>query len=282
MTYELEYRSANGSIMFSLKTGFVIGKAQSFDEQTVDFSAAENGGQLGDVVESQRVTGKTMRFSGTLLGDASAKRRQLLHVIAPLQRATLVFDGKYTMDVYPKATPQIERFTRNPAFTFTLYAPFPFWGFRDWDSAMLLGLERGFRFPFNPYNPSPFRFSSYTRAAYVPAVNTGEVDVNWKAHIVAVQETNNPYIRNFVTGETVKLWRTFAPGESAVIDGTGDELTVTLYDAQGNASDGFTDLDIYSTAFPLRPGDNLITCGSDDEGAVMRAQLLWRPAISGV
>lgn len=282
MTYTLTYQSPNGEITFGLHTGFVIGKAQSFDEQTVDFSTAEGGGQLGDTVESQRVTGKTLRFAGTILGADDVKRRQMLHVIAPLQRGVLIFNGTHRMEVYPKTTPQIERYQRNPAFTFTLYAPFPFWGLMDWDSVMLLGLERGFRFPFNPYNPSPFRFSSYTRAAYVHAYNTGEVAVPWRAQLYAMQQTTNPYIANYLTGQRVKLWRVLAPGESVLIDGTGDELTVTIYDAAGNAEDGFRTLDIDSEAFPLQPGDNLMTSSSDDEGAVMRAQLMWRPAIAGV
>lgn len=282
MNYTLEYKSANGAITFSLKTGFVISKPQSFDEQTVDFSTAKTSGQLGDVVESQHVRGKTLRFSGTIIGEAAEKRKQMLHAIAPLQRGELVFNGTHIMTVYPKSTPQIDRYSRNPNFAFTLYAPFPFWGLADWDSVILMGIERGFRFPFNPRNPNPFRFSSYTRAAYVKAVNNGEVDVPWRAHLLAMQETHNPFISNFLTGEKVKLWKTLSAGESAVIDGTGDELTVTFYSDQGAQSDGFAAMDIDSKAFLLKPGDNLISCGSDDDGMVMRAQLLWRPAISGV
>ena len=147
---------------------------------------------------------------------------------------------------------------------------------------MLLGLVRKFRFPFVMPPNVPFRFSEYSKTAYVNVYNEGEVAVPWRATLYAVTEVNNPYIQNFVTGDRMQLYLTMPAGSGATIDCTGDEVAVTIYNADGSEENGFTLLDIDSEAFALQPGDNLIRCGCDEEGTALRAQLQWQPAISGV
>ena len=277
---ELIYTSPNGQIVFSLQSGIVISRIEALDSQEVKFSTTEKPNGIGDKVESQRVTGKKLRVIGSIIGDAADARRRLNHIIAPLQEGTLTFNGAYQMRVYPQKTPQIERYATNPAFTFILYAPQPFWGLMEWQSTLLLGLVRRFRFPFTMNGK--YRFSEFSRAAYANAHNSGEVPVSWKATLYAVNEVRNPYIENFATGQRVKLWHVMEPGAGVTIDCTGDELSVTCYSADGTQINGFTLLDLDSDAFELQPGDNLIRCGCDEEGTALRAQLQWQPAISGV
>ena len=283
MTYTLEYAAENGKkITFSIESGYIIESMADPTSQNISFQTSSGIRNIGAKMEAQEVEPKRISITGTLLGNAEEKRRKMVHAIVPMVKATITFDGKYKLDVWPQKTPEIERFTENPKFNFTLFAPFPYWRSADGKAVDLLGISKQFRFPWNISKPSPFRFSTYTQAAYTNVFNGGTVPSKWRAEFHARTDVSRPSIRNMVTGEFVKLNMDLLAGESAVIDTTGQELSVKHYDAFGAETDAFEHLDIDSSPFDLVVGDNLLKTEAEENKEGLSVRIVYSDYVSGV
>lgn len=283
MTYKLRYISDSGrSVSFGLESGIVISKFSDPTSQNISFDTATRADNMGEKIGAQRVEGKYFSLSGVLLGDAANNRKKLLQTIIPLQKGRMIFDDAYEIEVYPSKTPEIERYPDNPNFNFALYAPYPFWRTQAQNSVTLMGLTKSFRFPWNISDPNPFRFSTRTISAYTNAYNAGNVPAKWKLEFYAHTRVKNPHIENMLTGAVVRLLLELAPGEKALIDTTGQEVSVTRYSAEGTAADAFDTLDINSQFFTLAVGDNLIKTGAADNLSGLDARLIYASYVSGV
>lgn len=283
MTYTLEYESITGKkITFSLKSGYIIARMSDPTSQIISFKTSSGVGNIGEKVESQIVDPKRISISGTLKGNAVEKRKKMMQTIVPGTRATITFDEKYKLDVYPQKTPEIERYTENPQFNFTLYAPFPYWRSAEGKATDLLGLSKSFRFPWNISSPNPFRFSTFTEAFYTNVYNGGNVPSKWRAEFYARTDVVAPSILNMVTGEFVKLNLSLAAGESAIVDTTGQELSVKHYTVSGEESDAFEQLDIDSNPFDLLVGDNLLKTDAEENREGLSVRMVYNDYVSGV
>lgn len=283
MTYTLEYASANGKkIIFSIASGYIIGSMTDPTSQNVTFQTSTGIRNIGAKMETQVVDPKRISITGTLLGNAEEMRRKMIQTIVPMVKATITFDGKYKLDVYPQKTPEIERYRENPQFNFTLFAPFPYWRSAEGKAVVLLGLTKSFRFPWNISNPSPFRFSTLTEVMYTNVFNGGTVPSKWRAEFHARTNVYRPSIINMVTGEFVKLNMELLAGESAVVDTTGQELSVKHYTAQGEETDAFEHLDIDSTPFDLVVGDNLLKTDAEENRTGLSVRIVYNDYVSGV
>lgn len=226
---------------------------------------------------------KTFPVRGTILGPADAIRVQMLHVIAPLAECTLIFNNEYEMTVYVKTSPDVERYEQNARFSFSLYAPFPYWRKREKSNETLVGLKPLFSFPWNISDPNPFSFSEYVEVGYVTINNTGEAPASWTATLLALDEVVNPRIYNMATGIYVRLTHTMETGETVMISTEGEELTVAIEAPDGTRKDGFQYLDLESEPFQLAVGENYIkTDAEDDTTSALRANLSFQPIFVGV
>lgn len=280
--YRLTFKNDIGSIDFSVENGIVIEKIDSLTKQNVNFETTASNRDVGEKLEHQRVEPKTMTIRGTLLGKCDAKRKQMMHVIAPLSVGKLIFDDTYELTVYVKSSPDIERYAVNSRFSFTLFAAYPFWAKKDKTKTTLVGLRGLFSFPWNISDPNPFKFSEYVEVGYVTVNNTGEAPAYWTVTFLALDEVTNPRIYNMETAEYVKILRTMATGEQITISTEGDELTVTITGADGTVSDGFRYLDVESIPFKLQVGENYIKTDAEANTAALRASISFHPAFVGV
>lgn len=283
MTYTFEYDAGGGKkLLFSADSGYMIESMSDPTSQEVTFGTSAGIGNIGAKVETQTVEPKRLSISGTLLGDARNKRRKMVQTIVPCTRATVTYDGKYKLDVYPQKTPEIERYALNPRFNFVLYAPFPYWRSAENKAVDLLGLAKSFRFPWNISDPAPFRFSTLTQALYTNVYNGGTVPSKWRAEFLARTDVDTPSILNIQTGECVKINMALSAGESIVVDTTGQELSVTHIGVSGTATDAFEYLDIDSIPFDLAVGDNLLKTEADENRDGLSVRMVFNDYVSGV
>lgn len=282
MNYSLRYENDIGSIDFSVASGFVVEQATSYGAQNVDFDTTRSNREIGETLQHQSVSPKTLTIRGTLLGDCAAARDQMNHVLAPLAKGRLIYNNTSSMDVYVKTSPDIERYSANARFSVSFYAPFPYWVEKDKVNQVLVGYEPQFQFPWNISDPNPFYMSKLAQVGYVTVNNDGEAPVGWTVNFLALLEAKNPYVKNIVTGEMVRVMRTMAAGEQVTISNEGEELSVTLTATDGTESDGFQYLDIASVPFRLQPGPNHIKTDADQGGDTLRASISFRPAYAGV
>lgn len=282
MNYSLRYENDIGSVDFSVASGFVVEQATSYGAQNVDFDTTRSNREIGETLQHQSVSPKTLTIRGTLLGDCAAARDQMNHVLAPLAKGRLIYNNTSSMEVYVKTSPDIERYSANARFSVSFYAPFPYWVEKDKVNQVLVGYEPQFMFPWNISDPNPFYMSKLAQVGYVTVVNEGEAPVGWTISFLALSAVKNPYVQCVDTGEKVRVLKTMTENETLTISTEGEELTVTLTAADGTETDGFEFLDIDSVPFRLSLGENHIKTDADEGGTGLRASISFRPAYAGV
>lgn len=282
MRYKLILQNAIGSVEFSLETGIVVENVSSFGNQNVTFSTTKSNREIGETLDHQNVNPKSMQIMGTILGDSDAIREQMTHVISPLAESKLIYNDEYELSVYVKNSPDIERYPTNARFSFSLYAPYPYWQRKEKDVVTLVGVKPLFMFPWNISDPNPFKFSEIAEEGYVTVVNSGEAPVGWTIDFLALDEVVNPSIYNMATEEKIQIYKTLVQGEQLSISTEGDELTVTSIAPNGKKSDAFKYLDIESMPFKLAVGENYIKTEAENNLVALRANISFRTAFVGV
>lgn len=280
--YNVKFQNDIGTIDFSIRNGIAIEKIQSLAQQNVEFETTKSNREIGEKLEHQRVNPKTITIRGTLLGLCDAMREQMTHVIAPLSEGKLIFNDTYELAVHVKTSPDIERYAANSKFSFSLYAPYPYWQKKEKSKTTLVGLRGLFSFPWNISDPNPFAFSEFVEVGYVTVRNDGEAPAYWTITFSALDEVTNPKIYNMETGEYVKILKTMKTGEQITVSTEGDELTVVCTAADGKKTDGFKYLDIESEPFKLAVGENFIKTEADTNTIALRASISFHQCYVGV
>ena len=282
MRYKAVLMNDIGSVEFSITSGIIIENLASLTQQNVKFDTTASNREIGEKLEHQKVNPKTLNIRGTILGESDAVREQMMHVIAPLAESKLVFDDTYELTVYVKSSPDIERYSMNAKFSFSLYAPHPYWQTKDKTQTTLIGLRGLFSFPWNISDPNPFAFSEYVETGYVTVHNDGEAPAWWTVTMIALDEVTRPRIYNMETGEYVKILKVMAEGEQITISTEGEELAVTITAPDGTVTDGFQYLDLNSVPFKLQVGENYIKTDAEVNTIALRASISFQPFFVGV
>lgn len=283
MIPKVRYENDIGSVTFnSGAPGAYIEKVTSYGAQNVEFQTTQSNREIGEVLQKQNVSPKTVTIKGAISGKSDGLRDQMNHVIAPLAKGRLIYNDEYEMEVYVKASPDIDRQPYGAKFSFSLYAPFPYWRNTERKNRVLAGYEPQFQFPWNISDPNPFYMSKLAQVGYVTVNNEGEAPVGWTISFLALSAVKKPYVQSIGTGEKVCVLKTMAENEMLTISTEGEELTVTLTAADGTETDGFEYLDIDSIPFLLALGENHIKTDAEEGGAGLRASISFRPAYAGV
>lgn len=236
MIPKLVYENDIGSVTFNAGTpGAYIEKVTSYGAQNVEFQTTQSNREIGEVLQHQNVSPKTITIKGAINGKSDGLRDQMNHVIAPLAKGRLIYNDEYEMEVYVKASPDIDRQPYGAKFSFSLYAPFPYWRNTERKNRVLVGYEPQFMFPWNISDPEPFYLSKAAQVGYVTVVNEGEASVGWTISFLALSAVKNPFVQSIDTGETVKVLKTMAENETLTISTEGEELSVTLTAAGATA-----------------------------------------------
>lgn len=283
MIPKVRYENDIGSVTFNAGSpGAYIEKVTSYGAQNVEFQTTKSNREIGEALQHQNVSPKTITIKGSINGKSDALREQLNHVLAPLAKGRLIYNDEYEMEVYVKSSPDIDRQPYGAKFSFSLYAPFPYWRDAERTNKVLIGYEPQFMFPWNISDPNPFYFSKTAQVGYVNVNNDGETPADWTISFYAVSAVKNPYAQSLDTGEKVRVLKTLSAGETLTVSTEGEEFSVILTAANGTETDGFQYLDIDSVPFKLALGENHIKTDADEGGTGLRASISFRPAYAGV
>lgn len=282
INYKIVFQNDIGSVEFTLANGLVIEKIASLTQQNVEFDTTASNREIGEKLEHQKVKPKTLSVRGYIMNNCETIRERMTHVIAPLAAGKLIFNDEYELDVYVKTSPDIDRSPLMAKFSFSLYAPHPYWKTKDKAETTLIGLRGLFSFPWNISDPNPFKFSEYVETGYVTVHNDGEAPAWWTVTMIALDEVTRPRIYNMETGEYVKILKVMAEGEQITISTEGEELAVSITAPDGTVSDGFQYLDLNSVPFKLQVGENYIKTDAEANTLALRASISFQPFFVGV
>lgn len=247
-----------GEIVFEYGSGYLINKPNGIDTVSCKLNEAQGIDQTGTTVQSVNVQSRPVTVSGILVGKFQAENKDaLLSVVRPDLDGRFYADDYY-LDVRPTATPTIEARPVFAAFQFSLTAPYPYWQKDSSAKATLSGVSYGFKFPWN--QSRKYRFGTVVTAQFINVKNGGQVPVPYTLTFSALNEVKNPQILDAASGKFIRLNKSLAAGERAVIEITHDRAYVTS-SVDGECRGA---LELTSSLYRLAVGDNVLKPTADE------------------
>lgn len=247
-----------GEIVLEYDLGYLINKPNGIDTVACKLNEAQGIDQTGTTVQSVNVQSRPVTVSGILVGEFQAENKDaLLSVVRPDLDGRFYADDYY-LDVRPTATPTIEARPVFAAFQFSLTAPYPYWQKDSSAKATLSGVSYGFKFPWN--QSRKYRFGTVVTAQFINVKNGGQVPVPYTLTFSALNEVKNPQILDAASGKFIRLNKSLAAGERAVIEITHDRTYVTS-SVDGECRGA---LELTSSLYRLAVGDNVLKPTADE------------------
>lgn len=247
-----------GEIVLEYDRGYLINKPNGIDTVACKLNEAQGIDQTGTTVQSVNVQSRPVTVSGILVGEFQAENKDaLLSIIRPDLDGRFYADDYY-LDVRPTATPTIEARPVFAAFQFSLTAPYPYWQKDSSAKATLSGVSYGFKFPWN--QSRKYRFGTVVTAQFINVKNGGQVPVPYTLTFSALNEVKNPQILDAASGKFIRLNKSLAAGERAVIEITHDRTYVTS-SVDGECRGA---LELTSSLYRLAVGDNVLKPTADE------------------
>ncbi|MTI46660.1 MAG: phage tail family protein [Firmicutes bacterium] len=152
--------------------------------------------------------------------------------------------------------------------TFTLICPSPFWTDSFYESEGMADWIGGLTFPLSL--GTTFAERGKTRIFN----NAG--DVPTPVEIVFYGQCENPIIENISTGEFIKVNKLIDTDEKLVITTDFGNKSVEVEDSQGNRTNAFNYIDLNSSFFHLKSGENLIEYSADGGEEETKVLVKWK------
>lgn len=276
--YSARFEGDNGN-------NFYFGKNNIFDINagegvSVDLGTSQGFSQVGEVLSSQSIGGRTLKVEGILFGDIPNGKKELRSAFAPFNFGKLIFDDQYYIRVYVKKTPTFSPVKDDGKFSLQLFAPIPFF-YSIAERRFVLGAVKPlFSFPIN--YAQPHYFGETMTRKIVDVVNDGDANtpLNVEIHTKALAE--NIIITNLKTFEFLKINVTINLGDIVKVWRDEDNVLRATLTGDGEITDIITQIDEASELFELRQGENLLTMDADSGADNLEALFTFNSAVVSV
>ena len=272
-----KYVNDNGeSVTFDYDGGFLINKPSGIDTVSITLSQAKGINQTGATIQSTNIQPRPVNINGYIVGDdQDGKKDQLLSVIRPDIGGRLYADDYY-LNVYPTATPNIEARSKSANFQFSILAAYPYWCKDDSASAVLSGIMKLFKFPWNISRE--YQFGELMKTKFMNVANRGQVPVPFTATFIASAEVVNPMITNATTLKYLLINKTLVEGERLTVEITHDRTSV-YSNVDGDCRGA---LSLRSSLFQLEVGDNVLKPEAESGLENMQVNIDFATEIVGI
>ena len=278
--YSAVFESKNGEkYVFGVNGGTVFDMDVA-SGASIDIGTSQGFTQIGETVESQKVSGKVIAVNGVIYQSVNEMKNRMRRVFAPFASGRLVFEGKYYIYVYVKSTPTFSPVKGNGKFSMQLFAPYPFFLSLDEKSIGIGAIEPKFSFPVNYEEPHIFGLKQAEK--YKNVFNAGDVIVPFKVTMAASGTSENPTITNLKSSEFLKLNGTLNVGDSVAIYRDDQGVLRAELKSNGESIDIISWIDEKSSLFDLAVGDNLISATDERGGDNLSTRFYYNPAVVSV
>lgn len=277
LTKLFRYVNDNGdSVVFDFAGGFLINKPTGIDTLSVSLSQAKGINQTGATIQSTNIQPRPVTITGYFVGDMQTENKEkLISVIRPDLGGKLYADDFY-LNVWPTATPTIEAKPNCARFQLSLLAAYPYWCKDDSVVAVLGGVDKLFKFPWNLSRS--YQFGKYTEKRFINVFNKGQVPVPFTATFTAKGEVVNPKITNAQNGKFLLVKKTLVGGEILTVRITHDRTYVTSsIDGECRGA-----LSLSSNMFELGVGDNVLKPEAENGLTNMQVDIDFAVEIVGI
>lgn len=242
----------------------------------VNLGKSQGFAQIGETVETQSISGRTIDVTGQVYGNITERKNTLRNVCAPLASGRLVFGKDSFIRVYVKAAPTFSIVKNNGLFKMQFYAPYPFFSSITESYYLIGGIKKNFRFPVN-YG-QPHRFGTKASERYVNVLNTGDVRVPYKLVLRSDGTSTNPVVTNMSDFAFLKLNGTIKAGEYISVYRDNSNVLRAELISGNTVTDVISWIDEDSSLFELEAGDNLLTATDDQGGKALTVSFAFHAA----
>lgn len=279
--YRCKFISENGTVFLLDTTNNISFDADGLSGISVNHTMSQGALQIGESISSKSVGSKILTVKGVIFKNIAETKKQMRKVFAPFATGKLIFNNEYFINVSIKDAPTFSPIATRGNFTMRLLAPYPFFKKMETKTSLIGGVVKKFRFPIN-YS-TPHKFAERSNIRYINIYNDSDVETDFRLSIQTDSVSNNPYVTNLNTFETLKINRTIYQGEKIEVYRNADGvLEVVLIDENGNAENIFADLDEKSDLFVMHVGDNLILSSDDDGDTTLTTYITFNEIVVGV
>lgn len=280
MAFEVVFEADNGKKFVFGRNGNNYFGMNIGNGVEVKLGTSQGYSQVGETVETESVGGRPIDVTGEMYGNIVERKNALRNVCAPFVTGRLVFQKKHFIRVYVKNAPSFSPVKNNGLFKMQFYAPFPFFFDLNENHSNIGVVIPQFRFPVN-YGV-PHRFGTRSIARYTNVVNSGDVRVPFRLHLLSSGICSNVTITNLKTFAFLKLNGILNAGDTVDIYRDNDNVVRAELNSGGVVSDIVGWIDESSTLFELNVGDNLIAANDNEGGASLVVHFYFNPAVGAL
>ena len=279
----VKFSNKLGSIELTNKKPFLLSAIEGISEISSTAITSKGVKQDGESFNYSRYDKKQLVVKFSILASDKDELMQLrdkvIRVLNPKIEGLLMYKyGGVDMQIncIPEGTPAISLVGNRMSCEgeVVLIAYNPFWESIFENGDIISTWIGGWKFKFN----LPFRFKQKGEPKK-NIYNDGHVDT--PVEIIFRGPAVNPSVINHATGEFIKVERTLTSDDTLYITTEFGNKKVEI-ERNGMRQNAFHYIDLDSTFFQLRPGDNMIEYATDNELEPQSVEIRYRNRYIGV
>ena len=253
------------------------------DNAAFEVSVQASGATDGGYIQSARISSRTVTVSFDIVGNqADALRLALTRLFTPHKQVTLTVTRanvtRKISGVFSMVTVTQGNIYENPTVQLTIMCPNPYFVSIDNFGRNLAEKTAMFYLPAASPVGTTFPISVKAFEERVHLVNDGDVPAGLVAQFIMRGSVTNPLIRNYTTGNAVKVIDSFAQGDVLEVSTITGAKTVTK---NGTNIINKTDRSSVFSDF-LQVGDNEISYEAESGEGSMDVYIYYSPLYLGV
>ncbi|WP_419877723.1 phage tail family protein [Brevibacillus centrosporus] len=276
--------SRGESVALGNSAPFLVTKLEGTGAVDADIQMQKSPFQDGRTFIDSLLDVRTLTIEGAILTydplERTKWRRKLVQVLSPkLGSGTLRYEydgGVKEIKAIADGSPAFPDRQNIPAqkFLLTLVCPEPFWvddKYREYEMSDFVG---GMQFPLRLGT----MFS--VRGSKLVFKNAGDVESPIEIRFSGACQ--NPKVTNLTTGEFIRVNREIKANETLIITTAYGNKRVEIDDGEGNVQNAFHYIDLDSTFWQMKKGDNKIQYSTDDGATNVKVKIIWKQRYLGV
>ena len=253
------------SIEFGMHSPYLLSHVEGLGIPQGDIYSTQAPGQDGstfhDLLLGERIISAKVTIMCKDRKELYFERKKLMSLLTPKQKLILLYTNDYkTFRTYACIDEGVdfkERINNSGVADISFTCSNPYWLDEKDNVRKIKYFDEGIKFPLT------FK-TQFAEAGYSKIVkNDGDVDVGCILEYIGAAE--NPKIVNETTGEFIKVNKTLETGDKLVINTARGEETVDIIKNDGTKTNVFNWIDLESTFFKLKIGENRITYSADND-----------------